>query len=96
MHRPNAIGTFSNDGHRLTMINEWYRFASPKNDDHWKDYRSAKENARAWIVAAPDLQPDVAQVLENIPDIGALRFWSTKPEVCILTDRHSREQKLLH
>ena len=92
MHNPYSTGIFSKDGRRLTSINDWYRFASPKSDDHWKDDRSAKENARAWIAAAPYLQPDVAQVLENISDIGTLRSWSAKPEVCTSIDKYAREQ----
>ena len=54
-----AVGTVHKDDRPLTTIDQWHRFAPPKRDIHWKDGRSAKENARAWIDAAPGLQPDI-------------------------------------
>lgn len=92
MHNIQATGTISKNGHLLVSIDEWRQFASPKLDIHWKDGRSAKENARAWISAAPDLQPDVAQALENCPDIGPLHRWSAEPEARISIDRFRGEQ----
>lgn len=74
------IGTVRKDGHTLTTIDTWHRLAPPKRGFHWKDGRSAKENARAWIDAAPCLQPDVAQVLANCRGIGPLRRWYAEPE----------------
>lgn len=87
-----ATGTISKNGHLLTSIDEWRQFASPKLDNHWKDGRSAKENARVWIAATPHLQPDVARALENCPDIGPLRCWSAEPEARIPIDRFRGEQ----
>lgn len=74
------IGTVRKDGHTLTTIATWYRLARPKRGFHWKDGRSAKENARAWINAAPRLQPEVAQVLASCDGIGPLRRWHAEPE----------------
>lgn len=92
MHKIHATGTIRKDGHLLTTIDDWHRFAAPKRDIHWKDGRSAKENAKAWTAAAPNFQPDVAQALENCPDIGPLRFWRAEPEARIPIDRYRGEQ----
>ena len=87
-----AIGTVRKHDRALTTIDEWRRFAPPKRDIHWKDGRSAKENARAWTEAAPTLQPEIAHVLDNCPDIGPLRRWSAEPEARIAIDRFRGEQ----
>lgn len=92
MQKVQATGTISKNGNLLTSIDEWWQFASPKLDIHWKDGRSAKENARAWIAAAPELQPDVAQAFENCPSIGPIRRWSAEPEARIPIDRYRGEQ----
>ena len=92
MQKTQATGAIRKDGHVLTTIDEWHRFAPPKRDIHWKDGRSAKESARAWVAAASDLQPDVAQALENCPDIGPLRRWSAEPEARVPIDRFRGEQ----
>ena len=92
MHKIYATGKINKECHLLTDIDVWYRFAPPKRDIHWKDGRSAKENARAWIAAAPEMQPDVAQVLKNCPDIGPLRSWSAEPEARVPIDRRRGEQ----
>lgn len=85
------MGTVRKRDRVLTTIDEWRRFAPPKRDIHWKDGRSAKENARAWIEAAPTLQPEIAQVLDNCPDIGLLRRWSAEPEARVAIDRFRGE-----
>lgn len=92
MHKIHATGSIRKHVHLLTTIDEWHRFAPPKRDIHWKDGRSAKENARAWFAAAPNFQPDVAQALEDCPDFGPLRFWRAEPEARIPIDRYRGEQ----
>ena len=87
-----AVGTVHKDDRPLTTIDQWHRFAPPKRDIHWKDGRSAKENARAWIDAAPGLQPDIAQTLAACRDIGLLRQWCAEPEDRIAIDRFRGEQ----
>lgn len=47
------------NGQLITSVDDWFRHAPPKGGaDHWRDGRSAKELARAWIesgsVAVPD------------------------------------------
>ena len=87
-----AVGTVHKDDRPLTTIDQWRRFASPKRDIHWKDGRSAKENARAWIDAAPSLQPDIAHVLGGCRGIGPLRQWRAEPEARIAMDKFRGEQ----
>ena len=82
-----AVGTVHKGDRPLTTIDEWHRFAPPKRDIHWRDEHSAnKENARAWLDAAPGLQPDIAQILAACCGIGPLRRWCAEPEACIPID----------
>ena len=76
-----AVGTIHKDDRPLTTIDQW-----PRRGSHWKDGRSAKENARAWLNAAPGLQPDIAQILAACRDIGPLRRWCAEPEARIPID----------
>ena len=92
MSDTHAVGTVRKGDRLLTTIDEWHRFAPPKRDIHWKDGRSAKENARAWINAAPGIQPDIAQVLANCDGIGPLRAWRAEPEARIAIDWFRGEQ----
>jgi hypothetical protein len=87
-----AVGTVHKGDRPLTTIDQWHRFARPKRDIHWKDGRSAKENARAWLDAAPSLQPDVAQTLGACRDIGPLRQWCAEPEARVPIDTFRGEQ----
>ena len=77
---------------RLTSMDDWHRFASPKRQIHWKDGRSAKECARAWIAAAPRMQPDIERTIAACPDIGPLRRWHAQPEARIAIDTFRGEQ----
>lgn len=82
-----AVGTIHKGNRPLTTIDQWRLscFDGAKRC-HWKDGRSAKENARAWLDAAPSLQPDVAQILAACRDIGPLRQWLAEPEARITID----------
>lgn len=91
-HVRSAVGTVRKGDRLLTTIDEWHRFAPPKRRIHWKTWRSAKENARAWIAAKPGIQPDIAQVLANCPDVGPVRRWSAEPEARIAIDSFPGEQ----
>ena len=92
MSDSHAAGTLLKGDHRLISIDDWHRFAAPKRDIHWKDGRSAKENARAWIEAAPDLQPDIARTLAACSGIGTLRQWHAEPEARVPIDGFRGEQ----
>ena len=78
-----AVGTVHKGDRPLTTIDQW-----PRRDIHWKDGYSAKENARAWIDAAPSLQPDIAQILAACRGIGPLRQWRAEPEARVAIDTY--------
>lgn len=82
-----AVGTIHKGKRPLTTIEQWRLscFGGGKRC-HWKDGRSAKENAHAWLDAAPGLQPDIAQTLAACRDIGSLRRWCAEPEAHITID----------
>jgi hypothetical protein len=42
----------SRDGVEIRTVDEWGRLAKPAHESHWKDGRSAKELARAWVSGA--------------------------------------------
>ena len=79
-------GVIVKDRRRLTTLAEWHSHAPPKRKMHWKDGRSAKENARLWLGWAPDLPPGIADVLRATGSIGTLRSWSAEPEARVSFD----------
>ena len=80
------MGVIEKDGRRLTTLAEWHFHAPPKRKTHWKDGRSAKENARLWLGAAPGLPAGVAELLGATESIGTLRSWSAEPEARVSFD----------
>ena len=89
---PGSPGTIRKGARRLTTLDEWHRYASPKKkDEHWKDGRSAKESARAWIDASPALPSEIYDVLHSCNDIGPLRDWRAEPEVKVRIDEFRGE-----
>ena len=76
----------------LTSIDDWHRFALPKREVHWKDGRSAKECARAWIAAAPRIPPDIERTIAACPDVGPLLRWRAEPEARVAIDTFRGEQ----
>lgn len=53
------------NGKDITDLDEWFVAAPPKGrGDHWKDYRSAKEVARAWCRTGGE--PEVPQELQDL------------------------------
>ncbi|MCY3736255.1 MAG: hypothetical protein OXG13_07615 [Gemmatimonadaceae bacterium] len=59
----------------------------------WKDGRSAKESARAWLERAPDCVPaEIEQALSAHPDFGTiLPGWSAEPEARVAFDSFGGE-----
>ena len=77
---------------RLTSIDDWHRFAPPKREVHWKDGRSAKECARAWMAAASRMQPDIERTIAACPDVEPLLRWRAEPEARVTIDSFRGEQ----
>jgi len=50
------------NGVTIRTIEDWEKLAPPKSKIHWKDGRSAKEVARAWLeVSDPELPPEIVR-----------------------------------
>ena len=83
----NTAGVITKKSRRLATLDEWFRYAPPKGKKkHWKDGRSAKENARLWLDAAPCLPPGIAEILRSCADVGILRSWHAEPEARVRFD----------
>ena len=69
-------------------LETWLRLAGPKTKEQWKDGRSAKESARAWLERTPACVPaEVGQALSAHPDFGRiLPGWSAEPEARVSFD----------
>lgn len=65
-------GVIEKNGVRLLTLDEWRVHAPPKSEVHWKDGRSAKESARAWLDDAPLIPAEIAATLSSRHDIGPL------------------------
>ncbi len=78
-------------GQQLSTLEEWHSYAPPKGRTHWKDGRSAKENARLWLEAAPDFPSGVAEVLGACGSVGNIRSWSAEPEARVKFDEFPGE-----
>ena len=79
-------GVIAKHGHRLTTLEDWRLNAPPKSRLHWKDGRSAKENARLWLSAAPRFPRGIAEVLRFCGSIGYVRSWAAAPETRVRFD----------
>ena len=81
------MGTVEKDGQRLSTLEAWFVHAPPKGGRrHWRDGRSAKESAKAWLAAAPVLPAEIAATLSSHLDIGTLGDWRAEPEAEVPID----------
>lgn len=77
----------SRDGTAIGDLDTWELLGGPKRAVQWKDLRSAKEVARAWLaVRSPLLPPEVAEVLGSHPDFSQVRSWFAVPEARVRFD----------
>lgn len=84
-----AGGVIRKGGRSLSTLNEWLKYAPPRNKNHWKDGRSAKENARLWLGAAPCLPSDIEETLGSCCGVEKLLSWSGEPEAKVPFDSFS-------
>jgi len=70
----------------ITNLEDWEKYGGPKNSTHWKDGRSAKEVAKAWIESFPELPVEVIQTLNTNSDIGKIESWHAEPEARLKFD----------
>lgn len=84
---PRSVGGVIRKGVRsLSTLNEWLEYAPPRNKNHWRDGRSAKENARLWLSAAPCLPSDIEGTLGSCSGVEKLLSWSAEPEAKVPFD----------
>jgi len=79
-------GMIEKDGRTLTTMEDWLIYAGPKNEIQWKDDRSAKESARAWVTAAPSIPSEIESILCSHADIDAFQEWRAEPEAQVRFD----------
>ena len=85
--KPITPGVFKGD-RRLVTLEDWRVYAGPKRAVHWKDGRSAKESARSWLNATPDLPLEIADLLRRSFAIETLHSWRAEPESLVHFDSY--------
>jgi hypothetical protein len=84
--------TIEKAGRKITTLADWQTYAGPKGSDHWKDGRSAKEIARAWLEGmGPPLE--MAKLLTGHPSFGPLESWIAEPEAKLPFDGFAGEPR---
>jgi len=81
------------NGVPISSLGDWYRVAPPKRAYQWQDNFSAKETARAWLAATPDLPPEIQTLLESHSEFGVPLHWNAEPEVRIRFDAFAGEPR---
>jgi len=80
------------NGVPITTLTEWENRAGPKRRIQWKDGRSAKEAARAWLsVTSPNLPEEIRGLLATSSACGPLVAWSAEPEAPVRFDEFGGE-----
>jgi hypothetical protein len=86
--------SLTKDGQPLRTLQDWERLAGPKRADQWKDGRSAKESARAWLEAgSPRLPPEIDALFTSHSDFGRVLHWDGEPEVRLPFDQRRGEPR---
>lgn len=81
------IGMIEKDGHPLLTLSDWESRAGPKSANQWKDGRSAKESARAWLERSPQSVPlEVEETLTSHADFSPIEKWVAEPEARVPFD----------
>ncbi len=83
------------DGNAITSVDDWFRFAPPKEGlRQWVDGRSAKELAKSFVLGgAPNVPPEVRDVLASHPALGPVGLTLALPEHKIALDRFRGETR---
>lgn len=82
-------GIFKN-GSEIRDLEDWHLRAGPKSDRQWKDGRSAKESANAWL-SSDGIPAELLSLLEGHPHIGRIEEWMAEPEATVRIDDFSGE-----
>jgi hypothetical protein len=86
--------TIVKNGSSILTLEDWERLAPPKSRIHWKDGRSAKETARAWL-GLPDSQfpVEVTRTLSTSTAFGQFQEWDAEPEAKLYFDNFAGEPR---
>lgn len=78
------------DGHEINTVDEWLRFAPPqKGLSQWKNGRSAKELAKAFVGNGAPLVPrEVHTLISSNKNLGTIELTVAHPEHKIRLDRY--------
>lgn len=86
--------TISKQGNELSTLVDWQTHAGPKLANQWKDGRSAKESAKAWLdVKHPALPPEIASLLTSNKAFGTVIKWDAEQEVRLPFDNFEGEPR---
>lgn len=85
--------TIAKSGHRIESLEDWERYAGPKKPTQWKDGRSAKEIARAWLSAQGSLPAEVTAAIASNPSFGLISCWEAEPEALQPFDKFRGEPR---
>ncbi len=75
-------------GQEIMTVQQWGRLAPPAGKTHWKDGRSAKESARAWVGRSNGPKPpeEMVLLLRSRPETSKMRFGLVQPEARLKLD----------
>jgi len=78
------------NGETINSVKEWSQLAGPKKDIHWKDYRSAKEVAKAWFrEEVAKIPTEIKTIIENSEDFDLITIEEVEPEALLYFDKFS-------
>lgn len=83
------------NGTQIRDLDDWRARAGPKDPVlQWKDHRSAKELARAWLEPGGHHLPmEVSAALEAHADFAEVQRWLAEPEVQLRFDKFAGEPR---
>lgn len=81
------------NGQLIQSVEDWFRCAPPKGGaDQWRDGRSAKEFARAWVESGSVSVPDeLVALLSSHPDAQSAVLENGEPEARLAFDKRVGE-----
>lgn len=78
------------NGESIGTLEEWFRLAPPMDrEKQWKDDRSAKEVARAWLENPFELPPEISALLSSSGDFEGLKVDLIEPEARLPFDGYN-------
>lgn len=85
----------SKSGEQILSVEDWLAKAPPKQGArHWKDYRSAKELAKAWFTRSNPAPPEeLSAYLQRSFPAGEITLTDAYPECIVTLDRFGGEQR---